>query len=160
MLRRDAAKGGESVVCATAVSKCVFKSGRRTIAPRVMLRESGLLPPKDDVSTTTTLRVPSAVQTHISLSGMPLREEEEDVGFEQQKDLYELDGLPRFDLVNGNGWMDCQSAKESQSGGWTSDMIENERLRGMAAVANGGDLDDLERDFCADTDVLGRHFDL
>lgn len=88
---------------------------------------------------------------------MPLREE--DVGFEQ-KGLCELDSLPRFDLVNGDGWMDCPTAKESQSGGWTSDMIENERLRGMVMANNGGDLDDLERDFCADADVLGRHFDL
>jgi hypothetical protein len=34
---------------ATALSKCVFKSGRKTVAPDAMLQMAGLLPPVDNV---------------------------------------------------------------------------------------------------------------
>lgn len=34
-------------IYATAISKCVFKSGRKTVAPELMLRMSGLLPPAE-----------------------------------------------------------------------------------------------------------------
>lgn len=39
----DSADGNEAVV-ATALSKCVFKQGRRTVSPALMLLKSGLLP--------------------------------------------------------------------------------------------------------------------
>jgi hypothetical protein len=38
--------GCHEAVVATALSKCVFKQGRRTVSPVFMLRESGLLPTK------------------------------------------------------------------------------------------------------------------
>lgn len=41
----DSLDGNEAVV-ATALSKCVFKQGRRTISPAFMLKQSGLLPAK------------------------------------------------------------------------------------------------------------------
>jgi hypothetical protein len=41
----DSIESNEAVV-ATALSKCVFKQGRRTISPALMLKESGLLPTK------------------------------------------------------------------------------------------------------------------
>ncbi|KUJ13536.1 uncharacterized protein LY89DRAFT_591482 [Mollisia scopiformis] len=49
----DSMDGNEAVV-ATALSKCVFKQGRRTISPAFMLKQSGLLPTKslDDVLAT------------------------------------------------------------------------------------------------------------
>lgn len=42
---------GHPAVVATALNKCVFKQGRRTISPALMLKQSGLLPAKslDDV---------------------------------------------------------------------------------------------------------------
>lgn len=39
----DSADGNEAVV-ATALSKCVFKQGRRTVSPALMMLKSGLLP--------------------------------------------------------------------------------------------------------------------
>jgi hypothetical protein len=39
----DSITGNEAVV-ATALSKCVFKQGRRTVSPALMLKHSGLLP--------------------------------------------------------------------------------------------------------------------
>ncbi|KAF8852928.1 hypothetical protein BDZ45DRAFT_599295 [Acephala macrosclerotiorum] len=41
----DSMDGNEAVV-ATALSKCVFKQGRRTVSPAFMLKQSGLLPAK------------------------------------------------------------------------------------------------------------------
>jgi hypothetical protein len=41
----DSMSGNEAVV-ATALSKCVFKQGRRTVSPALMLKQSGLLPTK------------------------------------------------------------------------------------------------------------------
>jgi len=41
----DSMDGNEAVV-ATALSKCVFKQGRRTVSPAFMLKKSGLLPTK------------------------------------------------------------------------------------------------------------------
>ncbi|ORY55504.1 uncharacterized protein BCR38DRAFT_356859 [Pseudomassariella vexata] len=38
----------EKNLFATALSKCVFKSGRKTVAPELMLRLSGLLPTRDE----------------------------------------------------------------------------------------------------------------
>jgi hypothetical protein len=51
MRRRDSTSSFNSTdskdaVVATALSKCVFKQGRRTISPGLMLKESGLLPMK------------------------------------------------------------------------------------------------------------------
>lgn len=42
---------GNEAVVATALSKCVFKQGRRTVSPAFMLKQSGFLPVKslDDV---------------------------------------------------------------------------------------------------------------
>lgn len=47
--RRDSTSSVDSMdvnesVVATALSKCVFKQGRRTISPAMMLKQSGLLP--------------------------------------------------------------------------------------------------------------------
>ena len=150
-VRKDA-KSGQSVVCATAVSKCVFKSGRKTVAPEAMLHDSGLLP--RDVHPVP--RLPPAVHPHISLSEMS--QQEKDVGIEHTQE-YEPTTLPPSKFLGGNGWMERQQVQESQTRRWTSDMIESERRRGMAVV-NVGDLDDLEHDFSADVAVLGRHFDL
>lgn len=150
-VRKDA-KSGQSIVCATAVSKCVFKSGRKTVAPEAMLHDSGLLP-KD---TFPVPPFPLAVHPHISLSEMS--QQEKDVGIEHTQQ-YEPTTLPPSKFLDENGWMERQHVEGVQTTGWTSDMIESERRRGMAVV-NVGDLDDLEHDFSADVAVLGRHFDL
>lgn len=42
----------EKTVFATAVSKCVFKSGRKTVAPETMLDIAGLAPTTTDISAT------------------------------------------------------------------------------------------------------------
>ncbi|CAF9934832.1 MAG: hypothetical protein ALECFALPRED_006157 [Alectoria fallacina] len=149
-IRKDA-QNNDSIVCATAISKCVFKSGRRTIPPEVMLHASGLLPQEVFAKPVR----PTAVRHHTTLGRVP-----------QLKDggiLHKFHIEPttptvqRSEFLDGDEWMGRQG-KESQSGGWTAERIESERQRGMGVV-NVEDLD-LMHDFLADVDVLARHFDL
>ena len=77
----------------------------------------------------------------------------------QQQDPFELDTAQECDLVNGDGWNECQEAKKVETGRWTAELIESERQRGMGIV-NEGDLDQLEHDFDEDAEVLAWHFDL
>ena len=76
-----------------------------------------------------------------------------------QQDPFELDTAQECDLVSGDGCNECQEAKMVETGRWTTEMIENERQRGMGIV-NEGDLDQLEHEFDEDGDILGWHFDL
>ena len=76
-----------------------------------------------------------------------------------QKDPFELDTAQECELVNGDGWNECQDAKMVGTGRWTTELIENERQRGMVTV-NEGDLDHLEDDFDEDADILAWHADL
>ena len=76
-----------------------------------------------------------------------------------EKDPFELDTAQECDLVNENGWNECQGAKKVETGKWTMGRIENERQRGMGIVCEG-DLDRLEDEFDENADRLARHFDL
>ncbi|KAL9066002.1 MAG: hypothetical protein Q9161_007853 [Pseudevernia consocians] len=147
---RQDVKSGEGIVCATAISKCVFKSGRRTISPEVMLRSSGLLPFGGFLRPVS----PPAVHPHMTSDEVP---QQEDVRAEHGHQLEADTSL--LSEVLGDRWTERPPAKPLQMGGWTSEMIEIERQRGMGIV-NVGDLDNLEQDFVADVDLLGRHFDL
>lgn len=149
-VRKDPKSKG-TTVCATAISQCVFKSGRRTIPPEVMLRTSGLWP--HEIFPRPIL--PVAAAHHHTLNEVTGQAGIED----SHKHQYALDTLRQSDSVDGDGWIGSQKVTNMQTGGCTSEMIENERRRGMGTV-NGGDLDDLEQDFFADVDLLGRHFDL
>jgi hypothetical protein len=74
----DSMDGNEAVV-ATALSKCVFKQGRRTISPALMLRESGLLPTKslDDALPREVEQVPIP-SCSSSDSGIDVADDEEE----------------------------------------------------------------------------------
>ncbi|CAD6573166.1 MAG: hypothetical protein ASARMPRED_005920 [Alectoria sarmentosa] len=148
-IRKDAQN--ESIVCATAISKCVFKSGRRTIPPEVMLHASGLLP-REVIA--RPIR-PAAVRHHTTLGRVP---QLKDGGLHKFHFDPTTPTVQRSEFLEGDEWMGRQG-KESQTEGWTAEKIESERQRGMGVV-NVGDLDDLMHDFLADVVVLGRHFDL
>jgi hypothetical protein len=84
MKRRDSTTSVESMdgneaVVATALSKCVFKQGRRTISPAFMLRESGLLPTKslDDALPREVEQVPIP-SCSSSDSGIDVADDEEE----------------------------------------------------------------------------------
>jgi hypothetical protein len=120
----DSMDGNDSVV-ATALSKCVFKTGRRTISPNLMLRLSGLLP-------TEELAEKFAGDTG---SGATVSSASSDSGIDMSND---------------------QDGEETEA-----DRIENERQRGMkiaASLASKAQTD-LENEFTAENDALGRHTD-
>jgi len=66
--RRDSASSidsmdGNEAVVATALSKCVFKQGRRTVSPALMLKQSGLLPTKSLDDTLATEIEPISLES-------------------------------------------------------------------------------------------------
>jgi len=68
-------------VVATALSKCVFKQGRRTVSPALMLRQSNLLPQKSlDELLPQEVRISETCSRTSSDSGI-----EVDMGEEDQK---------------------------------------------------------------------------
>lgn len=75
----DSVSGNEAVV-ATALSKCVFKQGRRTVSPAFMLRESGLLPTKslDDTLESGDSTRPSLDSCASSDSGVDVADKKDD----------------------------------------------------------------------------------
>lgn len=154
-VRKDATSK-QDLVCATAISKCVFKSGRRTITPEAMLRTSGLWPHEPSFPPQPLLLPPVAAHRHT------LDQEvigQEDIIAASHMHQYGLDTVRQSDLVDGDGWITSPKAKGVRAGGCTSEMIEDERRRGMSIV-NGRDIDNLEQEFLADAHLLGRHFDL
>ncbi len=134
-------------MCASAISKCVFKAGRRTITPMAMLGASGLLPRGIVGRWLLSLTDGS--------DSLPFGES---VGV-SQKDQLQLATLQQCDFADRDGRTDRQQRMRFDKGRWTCEMIEKERQRGMEVV-NEGDLENLEHDFIEDVDILGRHFDL
>lgn len=135
-------KDGTGIVCATAVSKCVFKSGRRTIAPEVMLRNSGLLPPLEMIpGTILPLATPD-------LASKPAPQQDS-LDAERQYPFAPVATLQQSAIGDAEQCMRSQTAKDLQNSAWTFDMIDEERRRGMAVV-DGADPDGLEQEFCAD----------
>ncbi|EPE30635.1 Thioesterase/thiol ester dehydrase-isomerase [Glarea lozoyensis ATCC 20868] len=114
---------GNKAVVATALSKCVFKSGRRTVSPMIMLRESGLLPAESASGDNNVEEFQLPTSTGSSDSGIDIGSGEEE--------------------------------------GFSLAWIEKKRLRGMkAAIALGGKAQtELEQEFTAENDALGRHSD-
>ncbi|CZT10054.1 hypothetical protein WAI453_006401 [Rhynchosporium graminicola] len=77
-IKLDSVDGHEAVV-ATALSKCVFKSGRRTVSPAMMLLKSGLLPAEClDAALPRAPSPVSMVSCASSDSGIDLEEEKEE----------------------------------------------------------------------------------
>ncbi|CZR52546.1 uncharacterized protein PAC_02423 [Phialocephala subalpina] len=79
----DNMDGNEAVV-ATALSKCVFKQGRRTVSPAFMLKQSGLLPTKslDDTLAHET-EIPAPDSCSSSDSGIDVSDTKEEHDLEK-----------------------------------------------------------------------------
>lgn len=126
----DSTAANEAVV-ATALSKCVFKQGRRTVSPAFILHKSGLLPckPLDEAS-------PQAVESQAV----------ETVIFDS--------------CASSDSGIDVAEGKE-ESELTELEIIENERLRGMrvASTLSAKGQSALEMEFTAEGDALGRHTD-
>lgn len=157
------------VIYASALSKCVFKKGRITIAPQVMLEASGLLPPRPDNAPLSREGSPDPMLEVLSGSGthqVRLHDVESlDVNSSaavKSTQFIEPDG--RHSTTN----MSTESVPEEDSpegpprrasGDWTLDAIEVERLRGLEIAKHLAKQEALEDHFNSDTDALGRHSD-
>ena len=129
-------------IFAFAISKYVFKSGRRTINPELVFQRCGALPTKPENSE------PSPSSTN------------EDSGLAEQYIANGTDtpGTPEsLDEVLQSSLTPAEDGEK----GWTWDMIEKERRRGMDIARLMGDLDTLKTEFTGNSKpALGLYRDL
>jgi hypothetical protein len=161
LLTKDGKK--KPVIYASALSKCVFKKGRVTIAPEVMLEASGLLPPKSEMGNMSGEESSDPMVEVLSRTGiheMPLH------------DVESLDPSNRA-AVKSTQFVDPDSPQSMTdipdnvhegparraSSDWTLDAIEMERLRGLEIAKHLAKSEALENHFNSDTEALGRHTD-
>lgn len=76
---KDTMDSNKAVV-ATALSKCVFKQGRRTVSPALMLKTSGLLPTESlDITLAHDIDTPELPSSSSSDSGIEMDDEQEEM---------------------------------------------------------------------------------
>lgn len=136
-----------SAICASALSKVVFKNGRITIAPEVMLELAGLLPAKID-GQGKTAELEQAQRKANKVDGLPIK--------------------PAVDVVDNLEGSDTDSGYDGSRKGsvsetrvtWTRERIEQERLRGMKIASSLAAQSKLEEEFTgSEGPALGRHYD-
>ena len=129
-------------IFAFAISKYVFKSGRRTIPPELVFQRCGVLPSK-----------PADSEPSPSSSI-------EDSGITEQSMANGADtpGTPEsFDEALQSSLTPTEDGEK----GWTWIMIEKERQRGMEIAKLMGDMDQLKAEFTGDSKpALGVYRDL
>lgn len=166
----------EDAIFASALSKCVWKKGRRTVSPEIMLQVSGLLPPR-----------PGEEDFIASLRDEPLGKLTISKQFEEYYDLpFKL--LAHIEHAWDNFRALCSgstenSAEEGRVRGttklsssisnnrsmpgnqqemekWTWERVEEERQRGMEIARALAEMDRLHGEFTTDTDALTIRRDL
>lgn len=151
----------EDAVIASALSKIVFKKGRLTIPPEVMLQASGLLPPRPaDLALLQTQVYPAPTKHNIAqqIFDMPFRAFEKlDIVWEAARNnLLPEPEQPRDESRDASP---DGTALEKVSE-WTWMKVEEERIRGLEMASKLGGLEGLPREFTAEADALGKHSDL
>ena len=151
----------EDAVIASALSKIVFKKGRLTIPPEVMLQASGLLPPRPaDLALLQTEVYPAPAKRAMAQRFF-------DVGFRFWENFDLIWEATRNMLTSKpedirdqsrDGSPDDMSTKKDDQ--WTWEMVEQERLRGLEMADKLGALEGLAGEFTAEADALGKHSDL
>ena len=150
----------EDAVVASALSKIVFKKGRLTIPPEVMLQISGLLPRRPTgVPLPQTQIFPEPKRRHITheICDIPFR------FFEQADLMYEAARNSLFPDIED----DRDKSREGSPDGimkndheWTWAKVEEERQRGLELAEKLAGLEGLAGEFTAEADALGKHSDL
>ena len=151
----------EDAVIASAISKIVFKKGRLTIPPEVMLQASGLLPPRPEgeaLLQSQALPAPRKRQIAQEIFDVPFR------AFENLDLLWEairnsMSPAPENGrLASREGSPD--GTENDKAAVWTWARVEEERAKGMELAQKLGGLDGLAGKFTAEEDALGKHSDL
>ncbi|KAL8664200.1 MAG: hypothetical protein Q9202_003278 [Teloschistes flavicans] len=169
---------------ATAVAKYVCKRGRLTIAPDLVLRNSGLLPPgprdreKRAVSTATPSSARPEEPTH-SPSVAPHEKEEEEGGGDATTALPATAAVADLaqDLSSGGADDLLDAALDAAAGGggggggagaggggggeeWTWERVEAERRRGMKIMEAWNQTEALDEEFTGhEAEALGEYWD-
>lgn len=144
---QESVKAMESnpAVVATALSKCVFKAGRKTIAPMQMFKYSGILPEDaiDETLSENFSRNNSIVSSLSSNSEFSTRR--------SSLVCSEMDPHTRRSSLSTDASVDLTEMEK----------IEKERRRGMKAAAflSGNGQQALEMEFTAEDEALGKHTD-
>ena len=145
------ANSKEEAIVASALSKCVFKRGRLTIPPEMLLQDSGLLPPRlaDDRFL--------PVKTSIALLKRDIAAEILNSPFNAVERLDRIccqatqSPNPRRNAESGD-----TDALEHQAEERTWEYIERERRRGLKIADHLAGLDALDGEFTAEGEALGR----
>jgi hypothetical protein len=142
LMRLDDLGGGDAVV-ATALSRCVFKQGRQTISPEVMLQLSGLLPKDLPQAKSTGTSIPSPKRSRGRTARRRSRAEN-----------------PPSPSTPSDSGIDMSIGNDSLNYGELG-RIERERSRGLQIASTLTPLAQrsLESEFTADCEALGRHRD-
>lgn len=151
----------EDAIIASALSKVVFKKGRLTIPPEVMLQASGLLPPRPaDLALRPTQVYPEPTKGHMAqqIFDVPFRLFEQlDLVWEAARHTLTRDPeAPRHQSREGSP--DGTAAEKAEA--WSWEKVEEERVRGMEMANKLGGLEGLTAEFTGETDALGKHSDL
>lgn len=163
----------EDAIFASALSKCVWKKGRRTVSPEIMLQVSGLLPPR-----------PGQEDVVASLRNEPLGKLTVSKQFEEYYDIpfkfiakiedcwdalkaqlsLETEDIAEEGRFQGGKQTqplrNQQSQQQQPREEWTWEKVERERLRGMEIAKCQAEMDRLHGEFSADTDALALRRDL
>jgi len=140
-----------SAIAASALSKVVFKNGRITISPEVMLEASGLLPPRS---------ARSAAEHHEQLADAQIKANIVEVA---EKHVSPVKAMQTIDDLESSDSDDSHSSRRSSADDsmldqWTWDRIESERKRGLK-VANALATQSVLENELNDSEALGRHTD-
>ena len=150
----------EDAIIASALSKIVFKKGRLTIPPEVMLQASGLLPRRPaDIALLQTQVFPAPKQRKIAqeIFDIPFRMfEKADLVWEATRNSLYPEPEDERNASRG-GSPDGMEKKPHE---WTWVKVEEERVRGLEMANKLSGLDGLAGEFTAEADALGKHSDL
>ncbi len=151
----------EDAIIASALSKIVFKKGRLTIPPEVMLQASGLLPPRPaELALLQTQIYPAPAKRLIAqqIFDVPFRFFETfDLVWEAARNA--VLRSPETERQQSRDGSPDGTAIEKTSQ-WTWEKVEEERLRGLEMASKLGGLEGLAGEFTAEADALGKHSDL
>ena len=151
----------EDAIIASALSKIVFKKGRLTIPPEVMLQASGLLPPRPaELALLQTEIYPAPAKRLIAqqIFDVPFRFFETfDLVWEAARNAV-LPALESERQQSRDGSPDGTAVEKTSQ--WTWEKVEEERLRGLEMANKLAGLEGLVGEFTAEADALGKHSDL
>lgn len=131
----------QTPIVASALSKIVFKEGRKTIAPAVMLELAGLLPSRPQQE-----KLDDMVRAQIRANEHKLSPRSS------------VATIEKVEMSESDTESSRRSSMDETIQEWTWENIEKERLRGMSMAQLLGRQTELEDEFTDDA-ALGKHYD-